>query len=115
MIITVGFTESDRSGDYVSFTDGYRIGAPQFSVTITVDDDDSQLPPELWAECVFTASNSPEPSTNPTVAAIQRALADQVRIPLRSLSTGDTVTVHGQMWTCDAVGWHRVDDPGATS
>jgi hypothetical protein len=111
MIITLGFTESDRNGDYVSFSDGYRIGAPQYAVSITVDDPGGALPPQLWAETAFAACNCPQPSTNPTVAAIQQALADQVRVPLRALSVGDTVTIYGQMWACDPHGWHRVDEP----
>jgi len=39
VIITIGFTESDRDNNYSSFTDGYRIGSRQTSVTIALDGD----------------------------------------------------------------------------
>jgi hypothetical protein len=109
MIITLGFTESNRSRDYSSFADGYRIGAQQVSVTIALEGDGRRLPAQLWAEVVFTASNHPL-STDPLVVAVQHALAEQVHTPLRSLSTGDTVTVHGEMWACESTGWRRVDN-----
>ncbi len=116
MIITLGFTEPRNGGDYLSFSDGYRIGAPQLSVAIALEANGSSRTAEQWAEAVFAASNLPEPARDPAVAAIQRALADQVHIRLRSLSVGDTVTVHGQMWACDPAGWHQVDRPaGADS
>jgi hypothetical protein len=112
MIITLGFTEPDR--DYSSFSDGYRIGARQASVTIVLEGTGSGLSAEQWAEAAFAASNMPGPATDPYTAAIQHALAEQVRIPLRSLSVGDTVTVHGQMLACEPTGWRRVDASPAT-
>ncbi|MEV4201075.1 hypothetical protein [Micromonospora globbae] len=111
MIITLGFTESDRSRDYSSFADGYRIGARQTSVTIALDGDGSHLSAQQWAEAVFEASNLPAPAADPIVAAIQHALAAQVQTPLRALSVGDSVTVGGQMWACEPVGWRRIDHP----
>jgi hypothetical protein len=108
VIITVGFTQPDRDRDYSSFSDGYRLGARQLSVTIALEGDGTSLSGEQWAEAVFTASNYPGGSTNPVVAAIQNALADQVHGGLRSLSVGDTVSAHGQMWACDPDGWHEV-------
>lgn len=111
MIITLGFTESDRSRDYSSFADGYRIGARQTSVTIALDGDGSHLSAQQWAEAVFEASNLPTPAADPIVAAIQHALAAQVQTPLRALSVGDTVTVGGRMWACEPVGWRHIDHP----
>jgi hypothetical protein len=110
VIIKLGFTEPRGSDGYLSFSDGYRIGAPQLSVTITLDGDGSRWDAQQWAEAAFTATNIHEPAGDPAVAAIQHAIAEQVHTPLRSLSVGDTVTVHGQMWACDRAGWHRVDD-----
>lgn len=114
MIITLGFTESNRSRDYSSFADGYRIGARQITVTIALEGHGTHLSPRQWADAVFAASNLPGPSSDPTVAAIQHALAEQVHTPLRSLSVGDTVTVHGQMWACAPTGWRRIDAPDDT-
>ena len=108
MIITVGFTESDHDRGYSSFSDGYRLGARQISVTIALEGAGTALSGEQWAEAVFTASNYPGGSLDPIVAAIQHALADQVHCRLRSVSVGDTVTAHGQMWSCDPTGWHQV-------
>jgi hypothetical protein len=109
VIITLGFTESDRHRGYTSFSDGYRIGALQMSVTIAIEGGDSRLPAQPWAEAAFVASHQPDPSANPAVAAIQRALAEQVTVPLRTLSVGDTVTVGGHMFACEPAGRRRVD------
>jgi hypothetical protein len=109
VIITLGFTESDRDADYSSFSDGYRLGARQVAVTIAVEDDGLLLTGEQWAEAAFAASNHPGQAPAGPARAIQLALAEQVRCRLRSLSTGDTVTVHGQMWACESAGWRRVD------
>lgn len=118
MIITLGFTQSDRAHDYSSFADGYRLGARQVAVTVTVDDDGLDLAPEAWAEAVFVASNDPAPppagSTAPAdraVTAIRAALTEQVRFPLRSVSVGDTVSLAGQILACQPTGWQQVGDP----
>ena len=108
MIVTLGFTESDRDRGYSSFTDGYRIGARQMSVTIALEGDGTAMSGEQWAEAVFVASNQPATAGDPVAAAIRYALAEQAHPPLRSVSVGDTVTVHGQMWACDPTGWHQV-------
>jgi hypothetical protein len=109
VIITLGFTVSDSGRGYHSLSDGYRIGSTQTSVTVALQGDGRHLSAQQWAEAVFIASNQPDPVTDPTVAAIRHALAEQVSTALRSLSTGDTVTVHGQMWACEPVGWRQVD------
>jgi len=115
MIITLGFTHSDRANDYSSFTDGYQLGAAQTSYTIAVEGAGTHYRAQEWAEAVFIASNQPGPATDPVVAAIQMALAEQVRVRLRSLSVGDTVTVHGQMLACQPTGWQPIDTPTATA
>jgi hypothetical protein len=77
-------------------------------VTIALEGDGTALSGEQWAEAVFTASNQPGTASHPIEATIQHALTDQVHGRLRSLSVGDTVTAHGQMWACDPTGWHQV-------
>ncbi len=111
MIITLGFTESDRDNDYCSFSDGYRLGARQVSLTVALDGDGLLLTGEQWAEAAFAASNHPGQAPAGPARAIQLALTEQVRFPLRSLSVGDTVTAHGQMWACESTGWRRIDGP----
>ncbi len=115
-LVTLGFTQSDRARDHSSFTDGYRLGARQVAVTITVDATGIDLTDQQWAEAVFVASNDPYPPTAPTtpfdrvVAAIRHALATQVHFPIRSFSLGDTVSVGGVMLACQCVGWRAVTD-----
>jgi hypothetical protein len=109
MLITLGFTNSDRADDYSSFTDGYRLSATQHAVTIALSGDLPDLSGAEWAEAAYVATNSPVPPTDRAAAAIRAALDEQVRTPLRSLSAGDTVTVAGHIWACDRTGWHRVD------
>ncbi len=109
MIITLGFTKSDRDADYISFSDGYRLGARQMSVTIVLEGDGRHLSGEQWAEAAFIASNHPGQAPAGPARAIQLALAEQVRFPLRSMSVGDTVSVHEQMWACEGAGWRPVD------
>jgi hypothetical protein len=111
VIITLGFTESDRDAGYVSFSDGYRHGARQQLVTIMLEGDGSRYDAEQWAEAAFVASNHPGEAPSGLARAIQLALADQVKVPLRSMSVGDTVTVHGQMWACENSGWRLVNQP----
>lgn len=115
MIITLGFTESDRDACYISFSDGYLPGARQQIVTVTLEGDGSQYDAEELAEAAFVASNHPGEAPTLPARAIQLALTEQATGALRSLSVGDTVTVHGQMWACENSGWRRVDpQPGAT-
>ena len=102
--------ETDRSKDRHRASGRlHRLGARQVSVTIAVEGDGLYLTGEQWAEAAFTASNHPSEAPAGPARAIQLALAEQVRGRLRSLSTGDTVTVHGQMWACESVGWRRID------
>jgi hypothetical protein len=116
MLVTLGFTQSDPSREYSSFSDGYQLGARQVAVTITVEAAGIDLTPEQWAEAVFVASNDPHPLTDPTttadraVVAIRHALATQVHFPVRSASVGDTITAGGVMLACQPVGWRAVAD-----
>ena len=115
-LITLGFTQSDRSLDYSSFSDGYRLGARQVAVTITVETAGIDLSPEQRAEAVFAASNVPHPLTDLTTAAdraaaaIRHALAAQIHFPTRSVSVGDSITVGGVMLACQPIGWQAVTD-----
>lgn len=117
MIIMLGFTVSDRDAGYVSFTDGYRPGAQQESVAVALEGDGSQLTGQQWAEAAFVASNHPGEAPTAAARAIQLALAEQAPGSVRSVSVGDTVTVHGETWACENTGWRRVDTrpPAATS
>ncbi|MEV7230891.1 hypothetical protein AB0M79_28285 [Polymorphospora sp. NPDC051019] len=116
MLITLGFTQSDPDAGYSSFSDGYRVGVPQLSVTVALEGDGSQFTGEQWAEAAFVASNHAEAAPAGPARALQLAMAEQVSTRLRSLSVGDTVTVHGQMWACTGIGWRRVDaDRDATT
>jgi hypothetical protein len=64
LIITIGFTESDRARDYSSFSDGYRIGALQASLTIALEGAATGVPDEDLLEAVFAAvGNHPAPQT----------------------------------------------------
>lgn len=111
MNIVLGFTESDRDADYISASDGYRPDAAQQQVTITLEGDGTQYSAEELADVAFTASNHPGLAPDGPARASQLALAEQVRSRLRSLSVGDTVTVHSQTWACENDGWRRVSDP----
>lgn len=117
LLLTLGFTQSDRAHDYSSFADGYQLGARQVEVTLTVEATGIDLTGEQWAEAVFIASNDPTPPpADPTtpvdraVAAIRHALSTQARFPLRSFSVGDTVAVAGVMLACQPAGWQAVTD-----
>ncbi|MEU7822956.1 hypothetical protein [Catellatospora sp. NPDC049133] len=105
MRITLGFTHSDRASGYSSFTDGYRPGAQQDQVAIDVDDLDLGYLGEIEIlDLVFEASNVPVNQLRGAALAVGQALADAVRTQkLRSLSTGDTVTIGagGVRYACE--------------
>jgi hypothetical protein len=103
--LVIGFTESDRASGYVSFCDGYRPGAKQRLVSLTVRSARTYLGEEV-AEAAFVATNHPEPDTLGGLAGIiAKALAYK---PVRSLSVGDTVDVNGTNWACSRKGWVQV-------
>lgn len=109
MIITLGFTESDRAAGYISFSDGYRLGTRQVRISLILDGDGSALSGQQWAEAAYEASNHPGHAPTGPARAIQRALADQAPGARRSLSVGDTVTVRGHTWACEPSGWRQID------
>lgn len=108
--LTIGFTKSDRSIDYSSYDDGYRPGARQELVTLTVN---ARGLPEMtaaqWGDAVFEATNAPgvsDPAARRIAEAISVAQqAGQAR-RMRSLSVGDTVTVNGtERVSCEKRNW----------
>lgn len=108
--IVIGWTKSDRDAGYVSMMDGYRPGADQHVLSITVD-----LPPRLEphrvAELVFIATNAPELDPASPEGAILHAIQAtgyRGREAHFSLSVGDTVTVAGTKLACQAAGWTPV-------
>jgi hypothetical protein len=117
VIITLGFTQSDRASDYSSFLDGYHLGARQTCVSIAVDSHGIDLPPEQWAEAAFIATNQPAlhlattPAFDRAVTAIREALTTQTRPALRCLSVGDTVTLTATVLACDPAGWRPITGP----
>lgn len=115
-MVILGFTRSDRAAGYSSFDDGYRPGAEQRAVALTVHDAPDGLTVEQWAEAAFVASNSPDATSRDFSAtiALRGALdgAASTGVRLRSLSVGDTVTVEGETVACAKAGWERVADAG---
>lgn len=112
MLLTLGLTESDRANDYIPSTDGYRHDATQELVALNVYPELPDVSGEEWAEAAYLATNLP-PSDHDTPAvtalrtAITHHIAEHAR-PFRSLSCGDTVTVHSQIWACHTVGFGLV-------
>ena len=108
--ILIGFTESDLDNGYSSF-DGFRPGASQRVTPVTVDGRLlAHLDAEAVAECIFVATNAPREvvEASPLAKAVCEALvayveADTYRV--RSLSVGDTVTVHNTTVAVDRVGF----------
>ncbi len=103
--IEIGFTKTDRPGNYIPMCDGYRAGAEQEVLTLAVSNC-SQLTPEQVAEAVFEATNAPD-DVDVTDAAhhIRWELRGRA---YRSLSVGDTVAVAGVKVECKRVGWGRI-------
>ena len=113
MKLTIGWTRSDMANGYSSF-DGYRPGASQHVIELEISvDDRMRLRGDLAiCEAAFTALNAP--GLQP-----RDGLAYQIEQAVRatgyrgegahySLSVGDTVTVDGRMYACDASGWSVV-------
>lgn len=114
LTLTIGFTRSDRADDYSSFADGYRPGAEQDIVEITVESPVG-FTGEQWAEAVFVASNAPGEghlSDQPGATAVSAALAQARKngARMRSLSVGDTVTINGVRYACTPAGWEVARD-----
>ena len=108
--ITIGWTMNNdvlRAGGYVSFSDGYRIGAPQVVIPLEVQVPD--LDPLQTAEIVFDALNNPAPSgfARGILEAVQ-ATGYKGEGAHFSLSVGDTVEVDGTRLACESFGWKQV-------
>lgn len=114
-VLLIGLTKSDRQNDYSSFDDGYRPGAAQSVVRVTVTTDEFAPTAVEWAEAVFEAMNAPFDLTGPArlVQEELTRLNTRFGVRMRSLSVGDTVTIAGDpqtgtggtMLACDAAGW----------
>jgi len=105
--LVVGYTKVDRDNDYVPMMDGYRPGAEQHEITVTVD-----LPPDmaghLVAELVFIATNAPDLEEDSRAMKIRDAITAtgyKGREAHWSLSVGDTVIVDGTRYACQNSGW----------
>jgi hypothetical protein len=116
--IHIGYTkvvrpEAGAGFGYVPMADGYRPGAEQHVVTITVDLSPS-LQPYRIAELVFIATNAPEEllAEGSAEELIRLAIEDTGYKGVEahwSLSVGDTVQVgDGPRWACEASGWTEV-------
>lgn len=108
--LTIGFTQSDRASDYCSFDDGYRPGARQELVTLTVNAGGlPEMTAEEWGDAVFEATNAPiggrPGATRRIVDAIAVAHQAGHARRMRSLSVGDTVAVGTERVSCEKRGW----------
>lgn len=100
---------------YVPYVDGWKPGAAQHVLTLTVD-----LPAHLEAhqvaDLVFYASNAPDLSGDHWAGAIRAAIdATGYRGEEAghfSLSVGDTVTVDGIALACRSAGWGPAEEAG---
>lgn len=105
----------DDDETYVPYADGWRPGAAQHVLTLTVD-----LPPKLEAhqvaDLVYYATNAPDLEADPYAGAIRAAIdATGYRGEEAghfSLSVGDTVTVDGIGLACRSAGWGSIEEAG---
>lgn len=121
-VITIGLTASDRDNNYSSFMDGYRKGAAQHRVLLPIPTfllHGKEI--EEVAEKVFVATNSPEDMPIGTLEhAVRNLWTELVRSmssvgdgSIRSVSTGDTVTLgldvdEDPSVACASFGWTRL-------
>ena len=96
---TVGWTKSSEDREYVSYFDGYRLGAAQHEETVTFEVPDD-YDDERVGWLLMEATNSPyvDLSTQGPAGDAFRAIAATGytgRQAHFSLSQGDTVTVNG--------------------
>jgi len=116
--LVIGFTESDRTNNYVSFVDGWRPDAAQRVEEVSIDlseySEVAAMPDTDWCTAVFVATNAPTLAliaARPGAADIHLQLAHR---RVRSLSVGDTVTViKGAMpahtYECVSNGWREIE------
>lgn len=113
--VTIGWTKSDHSIGYSSFSDGYQPGAEQHTLTVHVevpDDANITAAVDAIAEAAFAATNHPNPEI---LTGFAKQIYDGVRASgytgrqaHYSLSVGDTVTVGEVTLACANLGWQRV-------
>lgn len=105
----------ERPDFYVPYVHGWRPGAEQHVLTVTVD-----LPPRFEphqvADLVYYATNSADLGGDPYAGAI-RAAIDATGYQGKeaghfSLSVGDTVTVDGIGLACRSTGWGSIEEAG---
>jgi hypothetical protein len=109
--LVIGYTKMTRDRTYIAAFDGYRPGAAQHVLSVTVN-----LPPGMEphrvADLVFIGTNAPELDPRSpaglVLAAIQ-ATGYRGAEAHWSLSVGDTVTVDGIQLACEAAGWTEVE------
>jgi len=122
--VTIGFTRADRENDYVPTLDGWRPGASQdivdLSVSISEKDGIGGMSTRDVAELVMAITNHPDPTYwqhRQGAKAIEDALklARDAGVPIRAVSIGDTVTVAGRTLACQPRGvfqayWYDVTE-----
>lgn len=112
-VLVIGYTQPQRHAaeDYVPTMDGYKPGARQHELMITVP-----LPPNLQphriAELVFIATNAPELDPGSPEELIRLAIEDTGYKGAEahwSVSVGDTVAIEGgPRYACENVSWIEV-------
>jgi hypothetical protein len=111
--LTIGWTkntEETLAAGYVSFSDGYRPGAEQVEVAMTLAVPFDATMDDI-AEAAFIATNSPFVAEGTLPYFIAEAIdkADYHGQGAHySLSVGDTVTVDGVTLECAGMGWREV-------
>ena len=113
--VTIGWTllnTEDPTREYVSFSDGYREGAPQHEVTFEIET--YGVTGRHVAESAFIATNAPEVGPETLAGHILAKISESGytgRVDRKgyaghySLSVGDTVTVDGAKYACEPFGW----------
>lgn len=124
MRITVGYTLSNRAGDYIPMMDGYRPGAQQQCVDFDCSGSEffavSRATPEEVAEAVFVVTNCPDLDrifsdrlTHEVYTAMRRELnlvvAHAGELDHQALSVGDTVMVDGLLLEVARFGFKTVE------
>jgi hypothetical protein len=114
VIITIGFTQSDRDRGYSSFCDGFHAGAKQERVSVWIPAPLEAHSLEEVAEATFIATNHPDPASLTGLAgevfqAVETFSRKRERY-FRSLSVGDTVRTADGRLACVSEGWEQMSD-----
>jgi hypothetical protein len=107
--LVIGRTIGNVRSEYIPEVDGYRDGARQVPVTLTVDKR-TDVTGEQWAEAVYIATRSPGSVilNSDTALAVHDAIIGEpgdAHVAMPVLTMGDTVTVDGVRYCRDASGW----------